>query len=167
MLGATDLQTYQEHGYLVVSGLFSSAEAQDFIAHYMAMREREMAAQNQSLGDASSVGANDNDPLKTFPRLMQMHRRDDASLNWLLDARLNVCLTALLGREPYAVQTMLYFKPPGARGQALHQDQFYLRVRPGTCMAAWMALDPCDEENGCLQVVPDTHTLPVLCTRPA
>ena len=61
------------------------------------------------------------------------------------------------------MQTMLYFKPPGARGQALHQDQYYLRVQPGTCMAAWMALDPCDEENGCLQFVPGTHTLPLLC----
>jgi phytanoyl-CoA hydroxylase len=27
-----------------------------------------------------------------------------------------------------------------------------------------MALDPCDEENGCLQVVPGTQDLPVLCT---
>ena len=54
---------------------------------------------------------------------------------------------------------MLYFKPPGARGQALHQDNFYLRVQPGTCMAAWMALDDCDEENGCMQVVPGSHTV--------
>src|SRR6266511_4781995 len=167
MIEVSDLHTYQGQGYLVVSGLFSSAEVQHFIQHYMAMRERESAAQNQSLGDVSSVGANDNDPLKTFPRLMQMHRRDEASLEWLLDARLNACLTALLGREPYAVQTMLYFKPPGARGQALHQDQFYLRVQPRTCMAAWMALDPCDEENGRMKVVPGTHNLPVLCTERA
>ena len=40
----------------------------------------------------------------------------------------------LLGREPYAAQTMFYFKPPGARGQALHQDQTPLRVQPGTCL---------------------------------
>jgi phytanoyl-CoA hydroxylase len=62
---------------------------------------------------------------------------------------------------------MLYFKPPGARGQALHQDQFYLRVQPGTCIAAWMALDDCDEENGCLQVVEGSHHWDVLCTIPA
>jgi hypothetical protein len=49
MIGASDLQTYQEQGYLVVSGLFSSAEVQHFIQHYMAMRERESAAQNQFL----------------------------------------------------------------------------------------------------------------------
>src|SRR5207247_4649616 len=94
-------------------------------------------------------------------------RWDDISLRWMIDARLAAVMSGLLGREPLAVQTMLYFKPPGARGQALHQDQFYLRMRPGTCMAAWLALDDCDEENGCLQVVPGSHTWPVLCTVPA
>ncbi len=76
-------------------------------------------------------------------------------------------LTGLLGRDPYAVQTMIYFKPPGARGQALHQDNYYLRVQPGTCIAAWMALDACDTANGCLQVVPGSHKWPILCTVPA
>ena len=76
-------------------------------------------------------------------------------------------MTALLGWEPLAVQTMLYFKPPGARGQAVHQDQHYLRAEPGTCMAAWLALDDADEENGCLEVVTGSHRLPVLCTESA
>jgi ectoine hydroxylase-related dioxygenase (phytanoyl-CoA dioxygenase family) len=62
---------------------------------------------------------------------------------------------------------MLYFKPPGARGQAPHQDNFYLRVDPGTCVAAWMALDACDEENGCMTMVPGSHRLPLLCTERA
>jgi ectoine hydroxylase-related dioxygenase (phytanoyl-CoA dioxygenase family) len=62
---------------------------------------------------------------------------------------------------------MLYFKPPGARGQALHQDNFYLRAQPGTCIAAWMALDDCDEANGCLQVVPSSHAWPLLCSQKA
>jgi ectoine hydroxylase-related dioxygenase (phytanoyl-CoA dioxygenase family) len=99
--------------------------------------------------------------------MIHMHRWDEISLRWMIDARLNQVMTALLGQEPYAVQTMLYFKPAGARGQALHQDQYYLRVKPGTCMAAWLALDPCDEENGCLQVVPGSQDLPVLCTQKA
>ena len=99
--------------------------------------------------------------------MIHMHRWDEASLRWMVDPRIRDGLAALLGEEPYAVQTMLYFKPPGARGQALHQDQFYLRVQPGTCMAAWMALDPCDEENGCMQVVPGSQDLPLLCVQRA
>lgn len=85
------------------------------------------------------------------------------SLGYLLDERLRQGLVSLLGTEPFAVQTMMYFKPSGARGQALHQDQRYLRVQPGTCMAAWLALDDTDEENGCLQVVPGTQEMDLLC----
>src|SRR5690606_30022063 len=92
---------------------------------------------------------------------------DQISFEWVIDQRINACLTALLGREPYAVQTMLYFKPPRARGQAQHQDNFYLKAQPGTCMAAWMALDRADEANGCMQVVPGSHTWPLLCTTKA
>lgn len=94
-----------------------------------------------------------------------MHRWDELSLRWMTDPRTNEIITAISGGiEPYAVQTMLYFKPAGARGQALHQDQFYLRAQPGTCVAAWLALDDCDEENGCMQVVPGSHQWPLLCT---
>ncbi len=154
-----DVRAYKERGHLTVSGLFSDAEVTRFRQHYMHMRHS-----GSYPGDFSGARAEDSkDPLKKYPRLIHMHRWDQLSLDWLLDARLAAVFRQLLGREPLAVQTMLYFKPAGARGQALHQDQYYLRVQPGTCIAAWMALDDCDEENGCLQVVPGSHKLPLLC----
>ena len=76
-------------------------------------------------------------------------------------------LEAIFGEEPLAAQSMHYFKPPSARGQAPHQDDYYLKTRPGKCVAAWMALDPADEENGGLLVVPGTQDLPVLCPHEA
>ncbi|MBX3014356.1 MAG: phytanoyl-CoA dioxygenase family protein [Caldilineaceae bacterium] len=155
-------QQFQTEGYVVVPGLFSAEEVARYLEHYMALR-----AQGDLPGDFAGVNATSTDPLKKFPRMIHMHRWDELSLQWLIDQRLNQCMSALLGREPYAVQTMLYFKPPGSRGQALHQDQYYLRVQPGTCLAAWMALDRCDEENGCMQVVPRSHKLPLLCTTKA
>ena len=161
MLSKNQIQQYQQQGYLIVSDLFAPEKIDFFKAHYEAMRQRETIEKNSDSGDSIY---DKGDPLLVYPRLMQPHRRDEASLQWLIDDRLNRCLTALLSREPYAVQTMFYFKPPGARGQALHQDQYYLRVQPGTCMAAWMAVDECDEENGCLRVVPGSHTWPLLCT---
>lgn len=150
---------YQRDGYVIVSDLFSPEEVAKFREHYTTLRE-----QGEVPGDNVKVDPNSSDPLKRYPRMMQPHRWDPLSLEWLIDQRLNRWLTAFLGSEPYAVQTMVYFKPAGARGQALHQDQYYVRVQPGTCMAAWMALDDCDEENGCLQVVPGTQNIPVLCT---
>jgi len=156
---------YHQNGFVLVPGLFSTAEVAQYRDHYMSMNANKTypgAKAKQDTGDSQVT--QDHDPLKVYPRLLQMHRWDRLSLEWMIDDRLRQCLTALLGREPYAVQTMIYYKPPGARGQAIHQDQYYLRVQPGTCMAAWMALDRCDEENGCLQVVPGSHTLPILCT---
>ena len=157
-----DREFFEANGYVVVRGLFSPAEAEHYRDHYMALREKGVYE-----GDFAGVDLASADPLKRYPRMIHMHRWDEDSLRWLTEARLNAVMTGLLGREPFAVQTMLYFKPAGGRGQALHQDQYYLRVRPGTCIAAWMALDPCDQANGCLQVVPGSHKWPVLCTTAA
>ena len=151
------LQAYQQNGYVIVSGLFSTEEVVQFREHFMDMR----LSQNRDEG--IDMSSDTGDPLRQYARLMQLHYHDKTSLDWMLDPRIGDCLTALCGKTPYAVQTMVYFKPAGARGQALHQDQFYLRVQPGTCIAAWMALDDCDVENGCLEVVPGTQNIPVLC----
>ena len=102
---------------------------------------------------------------RSTPRVMQPHRFDEDSLRWMIDDRINAWLTGLLGREPYAVQTMFYFKPPGARGPSLaSRPVLSARVDPGTCVAAWLAVDRCDEDNGCLQIVPGTQDIPVLCS---
>jgi phytanoyl-CoA hydroxylase len=162
MITEAQRQKYQEDGFVIVPGLFSAEQVEFFRSHFEEMRQQDR--ENQKLDRNITE---DSDPPKSYPRIMQPHRRDEASRQWLLDERLNTCMTELLGSEPLAVQTMFYFKPAGARGQALHQDQYYLRVQPGTCMAAWMAVDDCDEDNGCLHVVPGSHTWPLLCTTEA
>lgn len=162
MLTPKQLCDYERDGFIVARNLFSREEAGALRDHYMALRSR-----GEYPGDFAGVDPVEADPLKKYPRMIHMQRWDETSLNWMIDPRLNAVMTDLLGKSPYAVQTMLYFKPAGARGQALHQDQFYLRVQPGTCMAAWMALDPIDEENGCMKVVAGSHHLPVLCTERA
>jgi phytanoyl-CoA hydroxylase len=160
MIGAAAKWSSDERGYLVGRGLFDPEETAFLRDHFMRLREA-----GSYPGDVVGVDPGSEDPLKRYPRMIHMHRWDQVALDWLLEPRLAHSLSSLLdGLEPFAVQTMLYFKPPGVRGQAVHQDQFYLRVEPGTCIAAWMALDSCDEENGCLQVVPGRHEWPVLCT---
>ena len=160
VIDATAKRSFDEHGYLVARGLFDAEETTFLRRHFMRLREA-----GSYPGDVVGVEPDSDDPLKRYPRMIHMHRWDAVARDWVLEPRLARCLSSLLdGPEPFAVQTMLYFKPPGARGQAVHQDQYYLRVEPGTCIAAWMALDPCGVENGCLEVVPGSHGWPVLCT---
>jgi hypothetical protein len=156
-------RSFDEQGYFVARELFDAGEAAFLRDYFMRLRET-----GSYPGDVVGVDPASDDPLRRYPRMIHMHRWDRIALDWLREPRLARLLTMLLGGlEPFAVQTMLYFKPPSARGQAAHQDQYYLRVNPGTCIAAWMALDRCDEENGCLEVVPGSQDWPVLCTVPA
>ncbi len=148
---------FAETGIFLAKALYTQEETDVLRDHYMELRKEARP------GDSSGVDVTSNDPLKRFPRMCHMHRWDEPSMKWGTDPRLDRVMTELLGESPLLVQTMLYYKPAGARGQALHQDNYYLRAQPGSCIAAWMALDDCDEENGCLQVVKGTQNLPILC----
>jgi hypothetical protein len=161
-MSASSKSAFDRDGYLVARSLFPAPEVDRLRAHFMALRRRDAYPD-----DLVGVDPTSRDPLRRYPRMAQMHRWDDTTRRWLLDPRIGALLTDLLGAEPFAVQSMLYFKPPGSRGQAVHQDNFYLRAEPGTCVAAWLALDRADRDNGCLSVVPTSHRWPILCTTEA
>lgn len=109
--------------------------------------------------------------LDIYARVIEEFRWDALCVYWPWgdpdDSRLRDHLAGFLGEDPCATQSMFYFKPPGTRGQDMHQDDFYLRTAPGNCIAAWLAVDRVDDENGGLRVVAGSHRLPLLPTRQA
>jgi phytanoyl-CoA hydroxylase len=159
---AEEATAFEEQGYIIVRGLFDGPEMDALRENFMALhRAGPVPRYFQPKPDAGG------DVLAAYPRVMQPHRFNEMSLRYLLDARLAAILERLFDEEPLAAQSMFYFKPPGARGQALHQDNFYLRVEPGTCIAAWVAVDRADPENGGLEVVPGSHRLDIFCPEEA
>jgi phytanoyl-CoA hydroxylase len=163
-LSEQELKDFERDGYHIARGFLSPEEVVEWRDHFMALHANgpvEGYFTPQPLEQA------DGDMLKAYPRMLQPHQWDEVSKKYLLDSRLQPVLTDLFGEEPIAAQSMFYFKPPGARGQALHQDDFYLKTQPGHCMAAWFAMDDTDSENGGLSVVPGSHRLPVLCPHAA
>lgn len=157
-IGPEVVSSFQRDGFAVARGLFTQPECDRYADYFTSMIERG--------GDGYAENAVDTthpDPLKRYPRLLQPHRTDAVAFSYMTDPRLRAALTTLLNAEPFAVQTMVYFKPPGGRGQNLHQDNMYLLARPGTCVAAWLALDDCDAENGCMVFVPHSGALPLIC----
>ena len=166
---ASDAETFGQDGFVVVRGLLSPQEAAAMRQHFMDIQRQALDADSPLRKYFSPAGEEDSggDALKQFPRIMHPHRFDELSMKMMLDARIESALRELFGEEPLAAQSMFYFKPPGARGQALHQDNFYLKVSPGTCIAAWLSLDLADEHNGTLFVVPGSHHEKVLCPHAA
>lgn len=154
----TPRELFDRDGFYVARALFSDAETTELRDHVMHLR-----ATTTEFFESGAFDPESPNSLRRYPRMMQPHRRDPVSRDYLLEPRIERTMLDILGASPAAVQTMIYFKPPGAKGQALHQDQRYLNVAPGTCVAAWTALDRCDAENGCLQVVPGSHKVGVLC----
>jgi phytanoyl-CoA hydroxylase len=164
--------TFEHDGFVVAQQMFAPTEIAEIRQTFM-----QQAAHGpvQGLSEIKHSGReiyDPSDPLAFYPRMMHPHRHADKpvgrlAMKYMLDGRIHDVLESLFGEEPLAAQSMFYFKPPGARGQGLHQDNFYLRVKPGTCMAAWIAVDDADEGNGGMVVVPGTHKMEIVCPEKA
>ncbi|WP_406052577.1 phytanoyl-CoA dioxygenase family protein [Kribbella sp. NBC_00889] len=157
-------EIYRDEGIVQVPQVLTTAEVERIRAVFM-----EQVAADHSL--AIDDGVPDDDPLAQYPRFVHPHRRPDAeagkiSLELMLDSRILDVVTTLIG-PALGAQSMFYFKPPGARGQAMHQDNTFLRADPETCLAVWIAIDDVDADNGGLAVVPGSHKTELVCPEPA
>ncbi len=161
---------YEAQGYLVVRSLFAADEAQALGEAFSAMHARggvpgryQPPALDKDYNDGFHHPFKGGDPLLRYPRVMWPHAYMPEARQAVLKPAIFDLLAELLGEEVLSVSSMFYFKPPQARGQAFHQDNFYLRVKPGTCIAVWVACDPADAGNGGLQVIPGTHRMDIVC----
>lgn len=151
------ISQFQTDGYCVVDGLFSPQELDEIESFFEEFRHC-----GERVFDSGST-YEELDKTKRQVRAMHPHRHSAKALGWALNPNVFAVLDTLLGKPALLAQTMYYFKPPGSRGQAMHQDNFYLRVKPATCIAAWTPIDDANEENGCLYVAPGSHRCDIIC----
>lgn len=69
------------------------------------------------------------------------------AMSELLEGPLRVLQSAVIYKQPKS--DAVFFRP--------HQDAWYLPCSPPDLALAFVALDDCDEENGCLEVTPGSH----------
>ncbi|WP_420000547.1 phytanoyl-CoA dioxygenase family protein [Streptomyces boninensis] len=156
---------FERDGVIQVDSLIPASEIDTIRESFM----EQVARDRESLAATDEVAPHD--VLARYPRFMQPHRRNDLVIGrlarrYLTDPRMVNVVSELVG-PVHGAQSMFYFKPPTARGQAMHQDNYFLRAHPETCVAAWIAVDDCDETNGALAVVPGSHTMEVVCPEEA
>ena len=153
----TAKEIYQENGVIVLKHLLNRDEVLKIRKAFA------YADQEYTWGPERSEQGSD----KKYPRIDNPHRETTLEAGRLVaellfDSRFYGTVEDLLGPS-YAAQSMYFLKPPHARGQAYHQDNWFLNTHPDTCLAAWIALDDCDDDNGGLRVIPGTHKYPVMC----
>jgi len=71
-------------------------------------------------------------------------------------------LTALIGPNVKAMQTIMFGKAPGMPGQAWHQDEHFIPTRDRSLCGVWIALDDATVQNGCLWFHPGSQRSGVL-----
>ncbi|MFS0728142.1 phytanoyl-CoA dioxygenase family protein [Paenibacillus sp. 1P07SE] len=149
---------FETEGYLIVKGLFEPEQVEEIRSTFDTISEQPVPGYYEPDLDPQA-----SDPLRRYPRVMHPHRFNETAKRYMLHTPVLDVLTDLYEEPPLAAQSMFYYKPPGSRGQALHQDNFYLKVEPGNCIAAWTAVDGADEDNGGLLVVPKTQSYEIVC----
>lgn len=159
-LSADDVTHFHREGWVVLRGAIPRARVQPMIDHYMELR-----AQGPKPGDMGGDPRNATDPLNRFPRFINQHAWDESSRRWCADPALVGAASAVIGQQAVLNQSMLYFKPAGGRGQALHQDHQYITTTP--LVGVWVALDRADRANGGMVVVPRSHTHGLMKVRKA
>jgi phytanoyl-CoA hydroxylase len=166
LLKHAQAQQYRDCGYVVVEDLIGPADCHRLIEHARdvvegrAKTRGEVWIEEEALARGVDTDANRFDNL--FKIGHQMHHTPGPFQQYATLPALVGMLTQLIGPDVKCIQSMFIDKPPGVgTGQPYHQDAWYLKTQPDTLMALWLALEDADADNGCLAVVPGSHTDPI------
>ncbi len=160
LISPAQIQQFHGDGWCIVDNLFTPQQITDIEAFFEIFKTN-----GPAIYDGESR-FDQIDPTQRQVRAMHPHRYSQQVKQWALQPQVMQVLATLLTRPALLAQTMYYFKPPGAKGQGMHQDNFYLLAAPATCIAAWTAIDSATEANGCLYVVPGSHRHDIHCPKP-
>ena len=161
----TEVDQFQREGFVVARGLVAEAD----LARMRQITERgvreeiapiEYEAELRYPGapeSLQSVGG------RTIRRLKQAHSRDFLFTDWMLRPEILGRLQQLLGPNivcPLAHHNCIMTKQPQFSSvTGWHQDIRYWSYQRPELVNVWIALGNERPENGCLQVIPGSHTL--------
>lgn len=160
-----EIGQFLREGFVVVRGLASEAD----LARMRLVTERgvsEVIAPVEYEAELHYPGAPESiesDGGRTIRRLKQAHSRDFVFTDWMLRPEILGRLQQLLGPRvvcPLAHHNCIMTKQPRFSSETgWHQDIRYWSFQRPELINAWIALGSERPDNGCLQVIPGSHTM--------
>lgn len=146
-------ESFDRNGYIHISGFLSPAE----LAEVLANLDRYKGEVAPTL-PADRVLYDRIGDEKLLKQLVDMQDADDFFNKWLKSKSTGELASDLLGEEAVP-QTLEYFEKSPRRGTPTppHQDGYYFCLKPAKALTIWVAIDDCDDENGCLYYVRGSH----------
>ncbi len=161
----SEVDQFQHEGFVVVRGLVPETDlarmrriTERGVREEIAPIEYEAALHYPGAPESlQSVGG------RTIRRLKQAHSRDFLFTEWMLRPEILGRLRQLLGPQivcPLAHHNCIMTKQPQFSSETgWHQDIRYWSFQRPELVNVWIALGNERPENGCLQVIPGSHTL--------
>lgn len=155
-LTGDQIQTYRDHGYLLVRGPLPPQEVAWLRGEVHAVFSRAGVDPDRAWRSASQVAGD------VRPLLQGMHDMQVASAAFshlLVDDRFTGPAATLLGTENVQLHHTKAFVKPPKQGSPfpMHQDYPYFPHRDHRMAAAIFHLDAAPEETGCVRVMPGSH----------
>jgi len=161
-LSTDERRQFDEQGYLIVRGVFEAAEMAVLRWESQALFERRDLIDSDNLRcrwqDHASTGEclfDCFDPVIDIGPVCRAFAEDERMLS---------ILSALYDDQAHLFKDKLIFKPPGAKGYALHQDYISWKEFPSSYITAVVPIDETNAANGATEVFPGQHRQGYLST---
>ena len=146
------LEDYRQNGFAVVRQFLDDVQLQELKDQL----DRYICEVVPGLS-AEKAFYQDRDRPETLKQLTEM--QDDSFFEEMRHRPQWVDLaTRLLGAPALAKHPQWFNKPPGLdHPTPPHQDNYYFCLPPNVSITLWLAIDPVNEQNGCLRYLPASH----------
>lgn len=154
-LSPANIDFYHNFGYLVAEDLIT----QDEIEELKAETAQIFRGNRGDLDGLIKVYEGESDPevLKKYVAIHFPHKISQVIRDFLFQNSIVGILTKIVSANLKCMQSMLFVKAPGKKGQAWHQDEYYIPTRDKSLVGAWIAVDDATVDNGCLWIIPGSN----------
>ena len=153
---SADLSDFKRDGYVAISPLFDKNKITEINGELSRFINDVVPGM-----PATQVYYEDKNDKKSLKQLQRIFEHDAYFADLMNNSVVREIAEHLLQDNVQPIN-MQYFNKPAGVGQATpaHQDGYYFHLDPCEAVTGWLALEPVDEENGCIHYVKGSHRSP-------
>jgi phytanoyl-CoA hydroxylase len=158
-------ESWEHHGFFRIDGFAGAATCEAMLDRVIEIVRLRAKGANVSpalvIEEAQGLGPRP-DPEDVVSKVFRV-ARDPVFHEFATRSAVTDLMAELIGGgDVDCFLSQFIFKNPGAWGQPWHQDSWYFRFEPARpVVGVWLAVTEATLENGCLHVLPGSHTEPI------
>jgi len=144
---------FAEDGYVFLPGFLSDDEVKEIQQNFNRVIDKVVPEMKEN-----EVFYEDKNDASTLKQVMDIHNYDEFFKNVLENSKFKD-LAEMLLEDKVIGRNLEYFNKPPMIGKPTppHQDGYYFMLNPSVAVTMWMALEPADDDNGCVKYIKGSH----------